>query len=111
MSIEILIRSPLITAVPLLLEYYTTFHNICRPYQHPYPLRNPNQIIKQPREKLNYQILPVSRINNSSAILYYFSQLRIDQINSTYYCFTFEVTVKLIGLNPHPIPTSTQTIH
>ena len=72
-----------------------------------YPLRFDNQMIDHPKQDLRYHSLTVNRVNNSdqySIIIIRNREMnRLTQITTD---FKFEVTVKFVGLNRHPIPTA-----
>ena len=74
-------------------------------------MRFENQKFNHPRQNLWNQILLLNRLNNS---VVYFTITRTQEVIRLTHIPTelkFEVTIKLIGLNPHPNPTSTEVRH
>ena len=95
------------------LPYHTVEENSRPPSSDIYKwsLRLGIQLINHPRQDLSYHILPVTKINNSlqhSAITRNRELTRLTHIPTEQ---KFEVTVRFIGKNPHPIPTPTQIKH
>ena len=66
-----------------------------------------NQIFNLPRQGVSYHVLPVKRRNNSL----HYSKREQNRLIQPAIKLEFEVTVKFVGLNLHPTPTSTQIKH
>ena len=90
--------------------YHTLQENSRPPTPDPchYPLRLDNQLINHPRQDLRYHILPVNRMFKSLQTSIITRNRELTTLNQTSNEKKFEVTVKFIGLSPHPIPTSTK---
>ena len=73
------------------------------PDQYHYSLRVHKQINNHTRQDLRYQTLPVSRINNSLLNSTFIRKRVPTSLTQTTTELLFEVTVKFIGLNPHPL--------
>ena len=80
-----------------------------------YPLLLENQVIIQPRHNVRCHFLPVNRINKSlqNAGISRTRELNrcnreLNELTQTTTEVKLELTVKFMGLNPQPIPTSTQ---
>ena len=95
------------------LTYDSLDRNFRSPTTDPdhYPLRLDNQTNNQPRQDLRYNILPVHRINNSLQQSFNTRNGRLIILTQRTAELNFEVILKFNGLNPHPIPTSTQIKH
>ena len=67
-----------------------------------------NQIFSLTRQGLSYHIFPVKRGNNCLQTSNFTRNRELIRITETTAELKCEPTVKLIGLIPHPTPTSTQ---
>ena len=89
---------------------YHTLEEISRPPTPDlfhYPLRFDNQKLNHPRQVLRYHILPVNKRNNSLQYSTVFRNGELTRLTQTTAELKSEVTVKIFGLYPHPIPAST----
>ena len=76
-----------------------------------YPLRLDNQRIIHRRQYLRYRILSVNRTVISLEFPIFTRNREWARKTHTSTELKFDVTAKFIGLNPDPIPISTQTKH
>ena len=76
-----------------------------------YPLRFDIQNSYRCRDYLRDHIIPVNRINSSLQISTFIYFCELTSVFPTTAELNFEVTVKINGLNPNPILTSSQTKH
>ena len=72
-----------------------------------YPLRLDNEMINHSTQNRRYHILRVSRMNSSLQNFTITRNRKLNRLTQTTTELKFEVTVKNIGLTPHPIPNST----
>ena len=63
------------------------------------------------RQYLRYRIVPVNRLNISVQFSAFTRNQEMTRLTHTSIELKLEVTVKFIGLNLHPIPTSTHLKH
>ena len=78
------------------------------PEHYNYPLFLDNQIVYHPRQDQRYRILPVNRITNSHQYSQVTRQRELNRLTHSNLELRFEVSVKFSGLDPHPIPASTE---
>ena len=96
---------------PTDIPYHTIEENSIPPTlnRYYYQLRSFNQTFIFPRQDLRYHIFPVHRLNSSLQKSTITLDRVLTRLTHTSTEQNFEVTVKFVGLNRHPTPTSTQT--